>query len=95
MKCKGEISGSCHSTYPLYRRIQAPAGCGMKEGLRGTHRHLHTARPGTASLFPCRKENPHHPLQHIRGLASTEKHGARKASTQSISAEGGRDAFSL
>lgn len=30
MKCKGEISGSCHSTYPLCCGIQAPAGCGMK-----------------------------------------------------------------
>lgn len=29
MKCKGEISGSCHSTYPLCCRVRAPAGCGM------------------------------------------------------------------
>lgn len=47
-------------------------------GLCGTHKHLRSARPGTASLLPCRWGNPHHPLQPVRGLANTEEHGARR-----------------
>lgn len=67
--------------------LQDPsAGWLRDEGLCGTHKHLHSARPGTASLLPCRQGNPLHPVQHIRGLANTEEHWARKASARSISA---------
>lgn len=49
MKCKGEISGSCHSTYSPCRRIGESAG----EGLCSTHIHPQAAWAGRgASLFP-------------------------------------------